>query len=130
MSLWSIFRSPLMFGGDLPSNDAFTLSLLTNREVLAINQHSRNNRELFVRDNLIAWTADAPRGRDKYLAIFNLNDGPQAAAINISLREIGLSGNCRVRDLWQRESMGVARHELKATVASHGAQLLKLTPVD
>ena len=46
MTLWSIFRSPLMLGGDLPSNDAWDLSVLTNKEVLAVNQESSHNREL------------------------------------------------------------------------------------
>jgi hypothetical protein len=73
MSLWSISRSPLMFGGDLPSNDAFTLSLLTNPEVIAVDQHSSNNRQLFRTDDKVAWVADAPNG-GKYLAVFNLND--------------------------------------------------------
>lgn len=73
MSLWSISRSPLMFGGDLPSNDAFTLSLLTNPEVIAVDQHSSNNRQLFRTNDKVAWVADAPGG-GKYLAVFNLND--------------------------------------------------------
>lgn len=51
MTLWAIFRSPLMMGGDLPSNDEFTLKLLTNREVLAVNQQSTKNRELYARGN-------------------------------------------------------------------------------
>ncbi|WP_303310827.1 NPCBM/NEW2 domain-containing protein [Hymenobacter sp. BT730] len=80
MSLWSIFRSPLMFGGDLPSNDAFTLSLLTNQEVLAVNRHSTNNRQLFRQDNLIAWTADDPATGDKFLALFNAQDQELAPA--------------------------------------------------
>ncbi|WP_065814180.1 NPCBM/NEW2 domain-containing protein [Hymenobacter sp. DG25B] len=80
MSLWSIFRSPLMFGGDLPSNDAFTLSLLTNKEVLAVNRNSTNNRQLFRRDNLIAWTADDPATGDKFLALFNAQDQELAPA--------------------------------------------------
>jgi len=71
MSLWSISRSPLMFGGDLPSNDEFTLSLLTNPEVLAVDQHSRNNKQLFRDKGKVAWVADAPDG-GKYLALFNL----------------------------------------------------------
>ncbi|MBX0289288.1 NPCBM/NEW2 domain-containing protein [Hymenobacter sp. HSC-4F20] len=74
MSLWSIFRSPLMFGGDLPSTDAFTLSLLTNKDVLAMHHTSINNRQLFRKDNLIAWTADDPNTGDKYLALFNAQD--------------------------------------------------------
>jgi hypothetical protein len=72
MSLWAISRSPLMFGGDLPSNDAFTTSLITNPEVIAVDQHSSNNRQLFRTNDKVAWIADAPNG-GKYLAVFNLN---------------------------------------------------------
>lgn len=127
MTLWSIFRSPLMFGGDLPSNDAFTLSLLTNKEVLEVNQHSKNNRELFARENLIAWIADADRGRHKYLAVFNIGDEPEPAKITVSLKEIGFNGDCRVRNLWKKENLGVIRAELVTVVPRHGAQLFKLT---
>ncbi|HEX8426986.1 NPCBM/NEW2 domain-containing protein [Hymenobacter sp.] len=83
MSLWSIFRSPLMFGGDLPSNDAFTLSLLTNKEVLAMHSSSTKNRQLFRKNDLVAWTADDPKTGDKYLAVFNAQDQellPESAA--------------------------------------------------
>jgi alpha-galactosidase len=77
MSLFAIFRSPLMFGGDLPSNDEFTLLLLTNKEVLYINQFSQNNKQLFRHDDIIAWTADDPKTSDKFLAIFNAQDQEQ-----------------------------------------------------
>jgi hypothetical protein len=73
MTLWSISRSPLMHGGDLTKTDARTLTLLTNREVLAVNQHSHDNRQLFSRENLIAWTAAVPDSEDRYLALFNAN---------------------------------------------------------
>lgn len=71
MTLWCIARSPLMFGGDLTRLDGWTFSLLTNREVLAVNQHSRNNRQLFRHDDLIAWIADVPNAPDRYLALFH-----------------------------------------------------------
>jgi hypothetical protein len=74
MTLWSIFRSPLMFGGHLPDNDPFTLSLLTNKEVLNVLKYSRNNKELFNRGDLVAWVADDPKTGDKYLALFNAQD--------------------------------------------------------
>jgi hypothetical protein len=74
MTLFSIFRSPLMFGGDLPSNDDFTLSLITNKEVLNVNQYSRNGKQLFRENDLIAWVADDPKNGDKYLALFNASD--------------------------------------------------------
>ena len=63
-----------MFGGHLPWNDEFTLSLITNDEVLAVDQNSRNNRQLFHREDLVAWTADVPDSADKYLALFNARD--------------------------------------------------------
>jgi alpha-galactosidase len=74
MTLFSIFRSPLMFGGDLPGNDPFTLSLITNKEVLEVNQHSTNGKQLFRENDLIAWSADDPKTGDKYLALFNASD--------------------------------------------------------
>jgi alpha-galactosidase len=74
MTLWSIARSPLMHGGDLTKTDDFTLSLLTNDEVLAVNQHSTGNRPLWDRDGLIAWAAVEPKSGDRYLALFNARD--------------------------------------------------------
>jgi len=74
MTLWSIARSPLMHGGDLTQTDPFTLSLLTNDEVLAVNQRSTDNQPLFDRDGLIAWTAKDPANGDTYLALFNARD--------------------------------------------------------
>ena len=58
MSMWSIFRSPLMFGGDLPSSDAFTVGILTNPDVLEVDQHSANGREVYRDGGTIAWIAD------------------------------------------------------------------------
>ncbi len=70
MTLWCIFKSPLMFGGDLPQNDAFTDSLLTNRDVLRMHHYSVNNRELSNVDNRVVWTADDPETGEKYVAMF------------------------------------------------------------
>ena len=74
MTLWSIFKSPLMFGGHLPDNDAFTLSLMTNKNVLNVLNNSINNKPLFNHDGLVAWTAEDPKTGDKYLALFNASD--------------------------------------------------------
>lgn len=74
MTLWSIARSPLMDGGDLARMDPATLALLTNDEVLAVDQDSAGNRPLFDRDGLIAWTAAVPHSADRYLAVFNARD--------------------------------------------------------
>lgn len=70
MNLWCIFKSPLMFGGDLPQNDEFTNSLLTNRDVLHMHHYSTNNRELSNKNDRVIWTADDPETGDKYVAMF------------------------------------------------------------
>ena len=72
MNLWTIFKSPLMFGGHLPMNDAATDSLLTNREVLYMHAHSVNNRQVSREDNRVVWSADDPKNHDKFVALFNL----------------------------------------------------------
>ena len=74
MSLWTIFRSPLMFGGDLPSNDDFTLSLLTNQEVLDITKKSTNNRLYSDDGNRTIWLADDPETGDVFAALFCSSD--------------------------------------------------------
>ena len=127
MTLWLIFRSPLMFGGDLPSNDAFTLSLLTNAEALAVNRKSAGNRELFARGSQVAWVADVPGTRAKYLAVFNLDDH-EAAEIKVRWQEVGLAGRCAVRDLWQKKNVGLFRDEMVSRVNPHGAALYRVSP--
>ena len=127
MTLWAIFRSPLMMGGDLPSNDQFTLELLTNREVLAVNQHSTNNRELFARGNEITWVADVPRSSDKYLALFNVSDDATPSEIRVSCKELGLNGSCKLRDLWALRNLEGSLKEIVATVNRHGARLYRVS---
>lgn len=76
MTLWSISQSPLMFGGHLPKNDDFTLKLITNPEVIAVDQHATNSRQLYRDGDQIAWVADVPGSKDKYVALFNTAGAP------------------------------------------------------
>jgi hypothetical protein len=71
MSLWAIGRSPLIFGGDMTKLDDFTKEMLTNPDMLKVNQQSINNRQVSRDKNLIVWTADVPDSKDKYVALFN-----------------------------------------------------------
>ncbi|MDE6787320.1 MAG: NPCBM/NEW2 domain-containing protein, partial [Muribaculaceae bacterium] len=71
MNLWTIFKSPLMFGGDLPQNDEATNALLTNRDVLYMHSHSVANRQVLNLNNHITWSAIDPRNGDIYAALFN-----------------------------------------------------------
>jgi alpha-galactosidase len=132
MTLWCIFRSPLMFGGDLPSNDEFTLSLLTNDEVLAVDQKSANGHELFNKDGLIAWVADVLRSKDKYVALFNTRnapaEGPKPESVQVTFADIGLSGSCEVRDLWSHKDLGEFSDTFASDLPNHGAGLYRIRP--
>lgn len=124
MTLWSIFRSPLMMGGHLPENDPLTLELLTNDEVIAVNQTSTRNREVLAEGTAVAWAADAPDG-GTYVALFNR--GEARARVEVPLARLGLAGPLAVRDLWKRAPRGEARSAVSAEIEPHGATLLKLT---
>jgi len=132
MSLWCIFRSPLMFGGDLPSNDEFTLSLLTNDEVLAVNQNSTGGREVFSRDGLVAWAADVPGSKDRYVALFNTRSAPESGdptvAVQVTFKDLGLEGPCAVRDLWAHKDLGEFSDTFAQPIAYHGAGLYRIRP--
>jgi len=126
MTLWAIFRSPLMMGGDLTGNDAFTLSLLTNSEVLGVNQHSTGNHPVLVDTQRAAWIAQPESGAGYYVAVFNRGDSPRT--YNYTWKELGLkAGSYRLRDLWQHQDLGHAE-SLTITLPSHGAELYKAVP--
>src|SRR6516225_8399184 len=71
MTMGCIARSPLILGSDMTKLDDFTLNLLTNPEVLAVNQASSGNHQLSRKDDLIVWTAEVPDSPDRYVALFN-----------------------------------------------------------
>lgn len=127
MTLWAIFRSPLMFGGNLPDNDDFTLSLLNNKEVINVLQYSANNKELFRNDNGVAWIADDPKTGAKYLAVFNPGDGVDPVKVTVKLSDLGLSGTCKITDLWSKTSLGKFTGEFAPAINKHGAGLYKIT---
>ncbi len=131
MSLWCIARSPLIFGGDLTKMDGFTLSLITNAEVLAVDQKSAGNRELYHREGLVAWTAEVPGSPDKYVALFNTQQPQPNAAVRpvpVEFASLGLPATCRVRDLWQQKDLGAFKGEFAAELPSHGAGLYRVAP--
>jgi alpha-galactosidase len=126
MTLFSIFRSPFMFGGDLPSNDEFTLSLITNKDVLNVNQHSTNGKQLFRDNDLIAWTADDPKTGDKYLALFNASDSETPVVISVKFDQLDLKGTHTVKDLWTGEKLGKFTGSFTGTINRHGAGLYRI----
>ena len=126
ISLWSIAQSPLMFGGDLPSNDEFTESLITNDEVLAVNQTGAHGGAFAEGGDSVIWAADAPGGA-KFFAVFNVGDH-SALDIRVDWQALGMPSNCTLRDLWQHADVGVIRGGYTFHVAPHASGLYKLTP--
>ncbi|GIO52663.1 MULTISPECIES: glycoside hydrolase family 27 protein [Paenibacillus] len=125
MTLWTIFRSPLMFGGEMRDNDEWTLSLLTNRDVLDMHQHSFGARQVSRSEGRVIWAAEGPHG-ERYAALFNT--GEEAAEVSVSLAELGISGSAHARNLWTGEERRELGGTLDSAVPPHGAALFRLIP--
>lgn len=123
MTLWCLFRSPLMFGGELRDNDDWTLSLLTNRAVLDIHRHGQAPRQVRREGDRVVWTSHMADGRVN-VALFNL--GEEAQMVGVTLTELDLSGVLGVQDLWTGEELGPARGALSHTLQPHASRLLQL----
>jgi alpha-galactosidase len=123
LTLWAMARSPLILGSNLTLLDAETLGLITNKELLRIDQRAISSRAVVSQDGLVAWTADLPGG-DTALAIFNLNDSP--LHIRKELTEFGLAaGTWSGNDVWQATHQN-SIHFVNQTLSSHACLLLLL----
>ncbi len=122
MTLWCIFRSPLMFGGDMTKNDDFTLSLMQNRELLNINQNSRAGRLVYRKGDEVVWAANGGDG-EYYLAQFNIGD--KIAVIKTELGYIGIEKPSDAVELWSGEAL-FANGEIVSEVAPHGVKVYKI----
>jgi hypothetical protein len=121
LTLWSIFRSPLIMGGNLTQADAWTKSLLTNSEVIAVDQHSLDNKPVITTDDLVVWIAKPEKRKGFYVAIFNVSDQPKT--VNYSFKDLGLSSSSyRMRDLWEHQELGVAK-AVNVTLRPHTSVL-------
>ena len=125
-TLWCMFRSPLMIGGNLPRSDPWTVALLTNPEVLAVDQYSNGNREALATHDIVIWRAGNGDAKQSYVAVFNRGEKPRS--IHYSWKDLGLNEhNYGERDLWQRQDVGRAQY-LAATLAPHECILYRLEP--
>jgi hypothetical protein len=126
LTLWSIFRSPLMVGGDLSAADEATTSLLTNPEVLEVDQHSIKSRQVLATSNTIVWSSQSESGDGHYVALFNISRN--TARIQYHWNDLGFAARMhKVRDLWKRKDLGELG-SLDVLLAAHGAVLYKIEP--
>ncbi len=127
MTLWSIFRSPLIFGGDLPSNDAPTIALITNEEVLKVNQEGFEGRQLLEKGDIRVWVAEQHHLPSRYVAVFNLGD--KSADVSLTWKQLEFAAPAReVRDLWTHSNL-TTLDALHVTLRPHGSALFKVTPI-
>ena len=126
MSLWSIAQSPLMFGGDLPGNDDFTLSLITNDDVLAVDQKGAHGGAFAEGGDSIIWTADAAGSDARYVAVFNVGDR-DALDIRVDWASLRMPRACELRDLWARKDLGRIEGGYTFRIPPHGSGLYKLS---
>lgn len=124
MTLWSIFRSPLILGMDMTQLDEFTKSLITNRDMLNINQNSVKNRVVSFKDEKTVWAAESADGKEKYVALFNLSDKPETVAL--VLNELGINTEVEVFDIWEGKNTGKKSNEISATLAPHACKYFKI----
>lgn len=128
MSLWGIFKSPLMIGGNLPDNDDFTLSLLTNSEYMEMHAKSYGAKQIAREEKngkgKIVWAANG-KGC-KYIALFNTGDKEKVLKLDLST-VLMPDTNYKVLDIWQNEQLGSFKNTISLSVAPHGARLLKLS---
>jgi len=123
LTLWSIFHSPLMMGGCLTDLDPFTRDLLTNDEVLAVNQRGSAGAQLLREGDYIVWTAAAPGGKARYAALFNIGDAPRRVRFEPGAH--GLPAGS-ARDLWRKAAEPLVRGGIERVLPAHGCALLKL----
>ena len=123
MTLWSIFRSPLMIGGEMTGFDEFTMSLITNTEILAMHCNARNAHQVWRREidgnEYILWTASNAEG-GRYLAVFNA--GEKDAEVEISLAEAEIYDKVKAKELWSGEEVSDV-DTIKAEISSHSAKV-------
>jgi len=125
MTLWCILAAPLFAGNDLTNMDAMTRETLTNPEVIAVDQDSagvQGHRD-WQEGPIQVWSKKLHDGSTA-IAILNLG---RARTAEIKLKDIGLPGNGRVRDLWLHKDLENMQDELHIAVPKHGAVLLKIS---
>ncbi len=125
ISLWSLLAAPLLIGCDLTRLDDFTYGLLSNSEVIAINQDilGKQASRVIKEENIEVWSKPLADGSIA-VGIFNLGEDP--VDYSLSLSSLNLSGEYQVRDLWKQENMGEINSRMSFKVNRHGVKLIKI----
>ena len=125
VSLWALLAAPLILSGDITRLDAFTLSLLTNDEVIDVDQDplGRPGRQISKQGSLEVWSRPLEDGSQ---AVGLFNRGEKQSGVTVHWADLGITGKRTVRDLWRQKDLGRYTDQLQTTVRPHGVVLLQL----
>jgi hypothetical protein len=125
LTLWVIARSPLFIGGNLTQMDDAMKLLLTNPNVIEVDQHSVNGHVQLQDGDMVAWTAKSDTGDRNFLAVFNLGDMP--LHLDKTFAEFGFVDRAQytARDIWMRKELGTL-NSVTVDIPPHGSMLLSI----
>jgi alpha-galactosidase len=125
ISLWALQAAPMLIGADLSQADTFTIDLLGNREVLAVNQDVLGKAAGRLSSD--GWTEVWARPlEDGTMAVGLFNRGPVPVSMSVKLSDLGLSGSQPARLLWTQKDAPPVSEAFTTTVTRHGAVLVKI----
>jgi hypothetical protein len=125
MTLWAVEAAPLYIGDDLTKLDDYGLSLLTNDDVIAIDQAGRPAKPVSQSSQQQTWFARNADG-SYTVALFNLGSAPATATAR--WKDLGFGGAADVRDVWSHQNLGASTDAYGAQLPAHGSRLLTVTP--
>ena len=126
ITLWTLLSAPLLLGCDLEKLDEFTLNLLSNDEVLAVNQDALGKQATCLsREGDFRVYAKQLEDGSWAAGLFNLGESPGTVSVNWS--DLHLSGKQAVRDLWRQKELGKYSTGFHLPVAAHGAELIRIS---
>ncbi len=128
VSLWCLLSAPLIISCDLENIDDFTMGLLTNDEVIAVNQDiaAKPAVKSWSEGPFQIWTKELSDGS---LAAGFFNTGNDQGTCTVDIEALGVKGKQQVRDLWKRQDVGTAEGKITVEINPHGVTLFRLTPV-
>jgi len=124
MSFWCICRSPLILGGNLPENRKIENNLISNEEVIAVDQHGENPTQLYKTDRSMVWISHVADSKDVYAGLFNISDVDHK--VSMDLTQLGINGNVVIRDLWKKTDLGTFKKQYDQMIHAHGCALLRV----
>lgn len=144
ISLWSLLAAPLLLGCDMERLDDFTLNLITNDEVIAVNQDALGKQAvpLVREDGMEVWVKELEDGSKAAgvfytgssntdpVEMFNWDEGKTSRKITVDLASLGFTGKCTVRDLWRQQELGAFTGTFDTEVPFHGVTLVKITATE